>query len=164
VRHGRLLSWASLGTLFVGVAAAIWLATATSGPHVRQIATVPTNIHGVGGRSCSLSPGTPSITLSDTDPERTLAVSVGTRFTVLVPPAFEAATDVTFNSGNANPVKIVHRVALRKVCTLLLPNNGRRTILMALSPGQVGLFATVTPATNLEMPAWLGEVIVTNAS
>jgi hypothetical protein len=122
------------------------------------------NIHRVGGRSCSLPPGTPSITLSDTDPVRTLAVSAGTRFTVLVPSAFEAATEVTFNSGDANPVKVAHRAALREVCTLLLPNNGRRTVLMALSPGQVGLFATVTPATNLEMPAWLGEAIVKNAS
>jgi hypothetical protein len=95
---------------------------------------------------------------------RTITVSVDTRFTVLVPPDFEAATDVSLNSGDANPVKVTHRAALREECTLLLPDNGRRTILMALSPGQVGLSATITPATNLMMPAWMGEVIVTNAS
>jgi hypothetical protein len=116
------------------------------------------------GRSCSLPSEALSITLEDVAPAPTIAVPLGSLFTVVVPPYWEAATDVTFNSGDANPVKIVHLAALKEECTVLLADRGRRTILMALSPGQVGLFATITPATPAFMPAWLGEIIVTSAS
>lgn len=73
-----------------------------------------------------------------------------------------AATDVTFNSGEVLPVKVTDLAALNERCTTSLADAGRRTILVAQSPGQVGLFASITPPTQAAMPAWNGEVIVTS--
>jgi hypothetical protein len=172
VRLRRCAPWAILGTLVVAVAAAIWLASVLSGTPARPVVTaaprpaasIPTPVPREGGASCSLPSGTPSITLSDTTPVPTITVPVGTSFTVVVPPGGEAATDVTFNSGEVLPVKVTDLAALNERCTASLTDTGRRTVLVAQSPGQVGLFATITPPTQAAMPAWNGEAIVTNGT
>jgi hypothetical protein len=94
----------------------------------------------------------------------TITVPAGTRFTVIVPPDRETATDVTVDAGDALPVKVTQLAALKEQCSVLLANGGRRTIMMALTPGQAGLSATITPPTAVFMPAWAGEVIVTKRS
>lgn len=66
-----------------------------------------------------------------------------------------------FQLGDALPVKVTHLAALNEPCTVPLADTGRRTVLVALSPGQVGLHATITPPTQTFMPSWNGEVIVT---
>jgi hypothetical protein len=172
VRLRRSVPWAILGLLVVCVAAAIWLATALSETTAHPVVTAAprpaawelTPVPREDRAPCSLPSGTPSITLSDTFPVPTITVPVGTSFTVVVPPGGETATEVTFNSGDVLPVKVTDLAALKQRCTTSLADTGRRTVLVAQSPGQVGLYATITPPTQAAMPAWNGEVIVTNGT
>jgi hypothetical protein len=82
-------------------------------------------------------------------------VEVGASVTVVVPP---------WSWGDASDVRIETPGVLSEQCSVLLPNRGREEILTALSPGHSGLFATVTPPSDLMMPAWLGTVEVSAAS
>jgi hypothetical protein len=70
---------------------------------------------------------------------------------VIVPP---------WDSGKATQVQVAQRGILSENCTILLRGGGRRTIFEATKPGISYVSATVTPASNLAMPAWGGQVTV----
>ena len=101
------------------------------------------------GNSCAPQPGWAAITLTDTPPAPALAVPPGARIIVTVPGGPSAATDVTVSSAGI----------LREGCTILLPDDGRRTIFAAIKPGTTFLGATVEPYGG-PMWAWSGKVIV----
>jgi len=84
-----------------------------------------------------------------------VTVPVGARIVVMVP---------RWGWGDATDVRIGNSTVLSDQCSVLLANHGRRAILVALGPGRSGLEATVTPASDAAMPAWLGTVVVTGAN
>ena len=157
--QGSRASWATIVLLGVltGAAAVLSVVTApanryaTSSTSTTTPATFPTTTIGTGA-TCSLPPDSPSITLSDMVPSPTVTVPVGARIVVMVP---------RWGWGDATDVRIGNSTILSEQCSVLLANHGRRTILVALGPGRSSLGATVTPASNAAMPAWLGTVVVT---
>jgi hypothetical protein len=62
--------------------------------------------------------------------------------------------------GQATDVRVASPSLLRKVCTVVLRDHGRRTIFFARMHGATYIGATVAPASNLAMPAGGGRVIV----
>jgi hypothetical protein len=100
---------------------------------------------------CSLPSGAPSIVLSDTAPQPSLTVQVGSPFVVTVPPWY---------TTHATVVSVNRSIAAER-CSVLLPDGGRRTIFVAQAAGTSWLGATVSPASGLFMPAWGGQVVVT---
>jgi hypothetical protein len=105
-------------------------------------------------RACKARPGQAIITLTDTSPAPAVNVRVGADVVVTVPRwGWGTATDVNLATGGI----------LRQKCTVTLPHAGRRTIFVAARAGRTRLGATVQPASNLMMPAWGGEVIVSAA-
>jgi len=103
------------------------------------------------GRSCSARPGWAAITLADRLPAPVVTVPLGAHIVVTVP---------RWGTGAATDVDVARGGILREECTVLLPDRGRRTIFLAARPGSTRISATVEPASNLFMPAWMGEVIV----
>lgn len=95
-----------------------------------------------------------TLTLTDTSPTPRVTSEVGTYIAVTVP---------GWHWGTATKVHVAARGPLRQVCTVTTRNHGRRTIFKALQPGRSHLGATVQPASNLQMPAWGGIVVVTPA-
>lgn len=106
------------------------------------------------GASCSSPADSPSITLTDTSPAPTVIVPVGTRLVVLVPP---------WSDEEETPIRRGDPTVVGQECSVTLPNHGTRTVLLARAPGTSTLSATVTPASDTMMPAWLGTVVVTAA-
>ena len=104
------------------------------------------------GTSCSANPAWPYITLDDRLPRPTLSVPVGVVLVVEVP---------RWGWGEATDLSISNTRVLQEQCSVLLADHGRRTILLAVGRGHSDLEATVTPASNAAMPAWLGNVVVT---
>jgi hypothetical protein len=104
---------------------------------------------------CQGRPGWPRLTLTDTSPAPAAIVKAGSFMVVTVP---------RWGWGQATDVLVARPSVLREVCTVVLHDHGRRTIFVARMPGATYLGATVEPASNLEMPAWGGRVIVTAQS
>jgi hypothetical protein len=52
---------------------------------------------------------------------------------------------------------------LRQICSVLTSGGGREAVFVAKRAGTSRLSATVAPASELMMPAWLGEVTVSGA-
>jgi hypothetical protein len=65
--------------------------------------------------------------------------------------------------GTATDIDVARSGILREECTVLLFGGGRRTVFMAVMPGSTWVGATVEPASDLDMPAWGGRVIVRGA-
>jgi hypothetical protein len=104
---------------------------------------------------CGAPIGTPSITLSDSLPSQTVTVVDGSHLVVTVPGTADVkATDVT-----ATNVTFDHTV-MRQECSTVLPDRGRRSVLLATRVGKSPLFSTVSPVGDAAMPAWLGTVVV----
>jgi hypothetical protein len=104
----------------------------------------------VPSSACRARPGEALVRLSDTSPAPRVTVRTGADVAVTVPRwSWGTATDVT-GAGRI----------LREECSVTLPGGGSRTIFLAVGPGRTRLGATVQPASNLMMPAWGGEVIV----
>jgi hypothetical protein len=106
------------------------------------------------GRSCSAQRGWAAITLADKFPAPAVTVSLGAHVVVNVP---------HWGTGTATGVAVAHSGILREECTVVLPDRGRRTIFLAARTGSTRISATVAPASNLFMPAWIGEVTVRDA-
>jgi hypothetical protein len=106
-------------------------------------------------KSCSAKADSASITLSDTSPQPVLRVRLGSLVVVTVPP---------WAWGRATRVSVGHHGVLAEKCTLALPDRGRRTIFIAKRPGSTSLYATVTPASDLLMPSWGGEIVVSKSA
>jgi hypothetical protein len=107
----------------------------------------------VPSSACRARPGEARVTLTDTSPAPDVTVRVGTEVAVTVPRwSWGTATDVT-GAGRI----------LREECSVTLPGGGSRTIFAAIGPGRTRLGATVQPASDLMMPAWGGEIIVSAA-
>jgi hypothetical protein len=105
--------------------------------------------------TCAASSGLPSLTLSDRSPRPTLTVPVGAEVVVNVP-RWSAG-------GDATDVHIGDSHVLHEQCTVLLPDRGRRTILLATAQGRSGLEAITSGLPNgVAVPAWLGTVRVTS--
>jgi hypothetical protein len=102
-------------------------------------------------RSCAARPGWATITLTNTLPEPAVTVTAGAHVVVIVP---------GWTWGTATRVHAARSGILRKECTVLLPDRGRREIFLAVRPGSTHLGATVAPAKSLMMPAWGGRVLV----
>jgi hypothetical protein len=103
------------------------------------------------GAACRARPGWAAITLTDTSPTPAITLRVGSPAVVTVP---------HWGWGKATDVRTARNGILREVCTVVLPDRGRRTIFLATKPGHTWLGATVEPASNLEMPSWGGDVTV----
>ena len=103
--------------------------------------------------TCAASPGWLSITLSDQLPTPMLTVRVGAKVVVNVP---------RWNAGgDATDVHVGDSHVLQEQCTVLLPDHGRRTILLATAQGRSGLEAITSGLPNgVAVPAWLGRVQV----
>ena len=157
--RGGLSSWTSIGILSVVIGGAAVLSVYTAPAHKAAIssastttlATLPSTTLGLG-TSCSPPSGSATITLSDMSPRPTVTVPVGELLVVMVP---------SWGWGDATDVSIGNSTALSEQCSVLLPDHGRRTILLVLAAGQSTLSATVTPPSDAAMPAWLGTVVVT---
>lgn len=154
----RLLPWASVGFLAL-LASAAAIASALTPPGRKPVSppstsTSSTTLPGVR-TSCSAPPGSPSITLSDISPTPTVVVRVGQELLVKVPP---------WHFGNATTVAVEHPSLFQVQCSVLLPDRGRTTVLLALGAGESRLSATITPPTEALMPAWVGTVNVTAAT
>lgn len=152
---GSHLSWAAVVVLGLLVAGAAIGSTFTA-PSQRSVVsalsttTAPTTTVPVG-TSCAAPPGSRSITLSDMSPTPTVTISVGAELVVMVPSS---------PGVYATEVHIANPTLLSEQCSSLLADHGRMTVLLAVSPGQTSLEASVTPPSDLMMPAWLGQVIV----
>jgi len=85
-------------------------------------------------------------------PTPTITVRVGGELVVTVP---------GWHWGDATDVNVGNPGVLSEQCSVLLPDHGRRAVLLAVSLGESHLSATVTPASDVMMPAWSGEVVVT---
>jgi hypothetical protein len=125
--------------------------SATSPGKVRN---VPRRL--AGAISCSTAAHVPpSLLLSDTSPTPVARVSAGTEVVVQVP---------RWHGSRATPIDL-HAVlddpgVLRQQCSRLLAGGGRIVVLRAVTPGQVVVGASVTPATNDLMPSWGGFIVV----
>jgi hypothetical protein len=82
-------------------------------------------------------------------------VSAGQAVVIIVP---------RWHQGDATDVQIADSGILAVECTILLTGHGRRAILLARRPGKTSVFATVSPASQAAMPAWLGQVTVRAAA
>jgi hypothetical protein len=139
------------------LAAALVLAAAAAVGCSSAALAVPAHLDGRDspvGRSCSARPGWAAITLADRLPAPVVTVPLDAHIVVTVP---------RWGTGTATDVDVVRRGILREECTVLLPDRGRRTIFLAVGAGRTRISATVEPASNLFMPAWIGEVIVRGA-
>jgi len=77
-------------------------------------------------------------------------VPVGANFTIVVP---------RWGWGQPTDISIVHPV-VSEGCSVLEADGARDVVVVARSAGDTYIGATVTPASNAEMPAWGGEVTV----
>jgi hypothetical protein len=142
--------WTAIGLIAV-------LAGACSNASSTPTTTSPRHKTRLTRTSCSVPKGALTVTLSDTKPPTpSLAVAAGDRFVAIVPGGPRKATDLK----SSDPA------VARVVCSVLLINRGRRTVLLALKPGQTSLGATVTPEkkTDAAMPAWSAAVTVDPAA
>lgn len=114
-------------------------------------ATTSATVTPESGKPCLAPAGSPTLTLTDTSPRPTVTVPVGTTFTVMVPP---------WHWGQASELHIGTPSVLSELCTVLLPDGGRGSVVVTLTPGQSYVSATVMPASDLFMPAWGGDVKV----
>jgi len=101
------------------------------------------------------TPEGPSLTLSHVRPRPTISVPVGTRFVVSVPP---------WHFGQSSELRITDTTVIRELSSDLLEGGGRRSILVAVSPGSAEISAGVKPVSRLMMPAFGGHVVVTAGS
>jgi len=143
-------SWVAVFVLCVLTGTAATVSAMTGPAKGHGTSPLPTPTLATGG-SCSLSPGSASITLSDMSPSPKVTVPVGARIVVLVP---------RWSWGDPTDVHVGNSRILSEECSILLADRGRRTILLAFGPGRSSLSATVTPGSDLMMPAWLGTVVV----
>jgi hypothetical protein len=155
-RGGKHLSWAAVVAFVILIAAAAtgsaltapkprWSEAPTPTPALTRTAPTTTG--------CASSPGSPSLTLSDTSPMPKLTVTVGSPLVVMVP---------SWTGAEATDLRIVDASVLSEICTVLLSDHGREAVLFGVRQGQSLITATVTPASNAMMPAWLGLVTVVN--
>ena len=105
--------------------------------------------------SCTTSSAAPTIVLGDTTPAPTLSVPVGAVVVVLIHSPFVRAPEKDTAAHIQSPL------VLKQLCSVLLPDHGERTLLSAISTGTSGLDATITPPTQVMMPAWSGTITVT---
>jgi hypothetical protein len=152
----RVSSWAGMGMVAALAAGAAACASGTASPAAAASGTPAVAIVGAaaGGTSCVPRPGSAVLTLTDTSPAPAVTVPVGATLVVMVPP---------WHVGKATDVHIDKTGILSHTCSVLLSNHGRRAVLRARRPGETGVFATVTPAGQAGMPAWLGKVTVAAA-
>jgi len=149
-RH--LLPWVSVGSLLF-LALGAGLASAMTAP-TPPSATSPIAPSTTASSSCS-APGAPTITLTDMLPRPTITVLVGSNLVAIVP---------GWGWGEATDLHIVDPSVLTESCSTLLSDRGRRAVLVAESPGQTYISATVMPASQAMMPAWGAEVTVVTAT
>lgn len=100
---------------------------------------------------CKPAQTLPTIVLSDSTPIPSISVPVGSRFVVVVP---------RWGWGRATAVSDRRPSVVRELCSVGLNDGGRRTEFQALRPGQSSFGATVTPASDLMMPSWMGNATV----
>ncbi len=113
--------------------------------------SVPATTHHSATPKCTTSEAYRTIVLSDTAPTRSISVPIGARFAVAVP---------RWGWGQATEVSAGRPSVVRQICSIALTDRGRWTLLQARRPGHSSLWATVTPASNAAMPAWMGRVNV----
>ena len=149
------LSWATLVGLLSLVAAAAAVSVTRSRSEVALSQVPPNTTQPTRGtslpESCAGPSGSPSISLSDLLPTPTVTLPVGSLLVVEVP---------EWHFGVATDVRIGDTRVLAEQCSVVLPGGGRRAVLIAQSPGRSALSATITPATDVFMPAWQGDVVV----
>ena len=106
--------------------------------------------------SCTTSSAAPTIVLGDMTPAPTLSVPVGAVVVVLIHSPFVRAPEKDTAAHIQSPL------VLKQLCSVLLPDHGERTLLSAIGTGTSGLDATITPPTQVMMPAWSGTITVTS--
>jgi hypothetical protein len=93
-----------------------------------------------------------TLTLTFTGPRPSVTVGVGSLVEVVVPAwHYGSATDVTVDPSGV----------LQERSSVLRTDGSRLVTFTALRTGVATLAATITPASNLFMPAWGGRVVVT---
>jgi hypothetical protein len=113
--------------------------------------SMPGTTHRSATPKCTASARYQTIVLSDSAPIPSISVTVGARFAVVVRRwAWGQATEVSVDSPSV----------VGQICSIALHDRGRWTALQARRPGHSVLGATVVPASNLAMPAWMGRVTV----
>jgi hypothetical protein len=138
-------------TRHIGPAVALGVAAALAAAACSHSAPGDVTQQAAAPQGWRAQPGWPRLTLTDTSPAPALAVKRGSFIVVTVP---------RWGWGHATDVQVTKSGLLREVCTVELRGKGRRTIFVARRPGAAHLGATVAPASNLEMPAWGGTVVV----
>jgi len=104
--------------------------------------------------ACTTYKGLPRLVLSYKTSRNKLSVHVGEHFFVSVPP---------WHWGHDTDISISHPGVVKRVCSIGLNDGGRWSEFKAVAVGRAVLGATVTPASNLFMPEWLGHVVVSKA-
>jgi len=149
----RFTPWASVvGLVVLAAVAATASAMTAPAPRVVSASTTTTT---VPSSSCPPPSGAPTITLSDILPRPTISVPVGSTVVAVVP---------GWSWGEATDLNIVDPSVMTESCSFLLSDRGREAVLIAQSTGQSVITATVSPASDLAMPAWEAEVTVTAAT
>lgn len=134
-----------------GVSLSACAPTAVSG----QARTTGLDIAHDAGTGCTAPGAHRSVLLSDTLPEPTLTVEVGTTIVVTTP---------ADGALHATPLALSRPSVLEVACSTLLASGARRTVLVAAAAGTSGLFSTTTPAGGYMMPSWSATVTVATAS
>jgi hypothetical protein len=150
----RKLASPRAGRRLPGLAAALAIAavSTTAACSASAVAsTQPAGRHLTPVRSCQARPGWARITLANTLPEPSVTVTSGAHLVVIVP---------AWTWGTATAIHVTRAGILRKQCSVLLPDRGRREVFLAVRPGSTRVNATVAPARSLMMPAWGGRVRV----
>lgn len=140
--------------ILAGVTAALAALAATDCTHGTPPVSQPPAPGHVVRASCLAPRGSVTFRLTDTTPTSRARVEVGGYITVTVP---------AWHWGTATSINVA-KPLLRQLCTVVLPDHGRRTVFKALRPGSSYVGATVEPGSNLAMPAWGGIVLISPAS
>lgn len=114
----------------------------------------PTTTGHNGLSACTTYKGLPRLVLSYKTSRNKLSVHVGEHFFVSVPP---------WHWGHDTDISMSRSGVVRRVCSIGLNDGGRWSEYKAVAVGRVVLGATVTPASSLFMPAWLGHVVVSKS-
>lgn len=93
----------------------------------------------------------PRLTLSNTSPEPSVVVTVGSCLDVVVP---------AWHNGSPTNVTVTPGGLLQEETTTLEADGTRLTTFSVGAVGTARLAATIAPATGLFMPAWGGRVVV----
>jgi len=153
-----LSSWLSVAVLVILVAAAAVGSALAAPSHPSRVggtvASTSQTTEPTINSSCEAPTDAASIVLSYVSPAPTVTIPAGSLLVVEVPP---------WHFGDAADVQISNPKDLTENCSTLLPDHGRLAVMKAASPGKTTLSATITPATDAFMPAWIGYVVVTTA-